>query len=502
MHLFKAGFDVSRVLLSSSLPGHFGGRYIFAPLPAVPALGIPAPISATQAFALGFPAVYIQGYGDPNYEEPFTYLSLFAQDEWQAHPSVLVKLGLRYQKQLLPGRMYRTNGYADPFAAPSAHDVAPRLAVAFDPGGNGRRVIRAAYGVFFEQNLGAILAVPAIVDGQDGVRTLVARFPATIAAWRAPNRRLPEPAAYPSLQFAVDPGLEAPFAHHLSVGVDQALGDALSLSASVNLVRGQNQIGAIDFNPIVPALGAGRRPLDVAGVAGTSTSVVQYTSYAETWYSGLDLMLRRSFSGKHAFTVAYTLSKAEDNSADFQGAFIPMENGRGRSSPDDTGVPSAFDPDLDRGPSAGDQRHRVVATGSYMLPWSLEVAGIVSVASGFPYNVLAGVDVNGDGDGGSSPQDRARTTPADPTTSVSRNSERLPGTASVDVRLTRRVRLKGTSHLELMLEGFNLFNRTNFTRINNVFGTGAYPTSPLPTYGQFTAAGAPRQIQLGLRVSY
>jgi hypothetical protein len=53
-----------------------------------------------------------------------------------------------------------------------------------------------------------------------------------------------------------------------------------------------------------------------------------------------------------------------------------------------------------------------------------------------------------------------------------------------------------------MVEAFNLFNRTNFTRINNVFGTGAYPTSPLPTYGQFTAAGAPRQIQLGLRVSY
>ena len=502
IHLFKAGVDVSRVVLSSSLPAHFGGRYIFAPLPAIPALGLPAPISATQAFALGLPAVYIQGFGNPDYERPFTYLSGFAQDEWQARRRLLLKFGVRYQKQLLPKTVFRTNGFAAPFSAPSENELAPRLALAFDPSGTGATLIRAAYGIFFEQNLGAVLAIPSIVDGRDGVRTLVARFPATVTAWRAPSRMLAEPPAYPSLQFALDPGLKTPFAHHLSVGLDHALGEALSVSASVNRVRGKNQIGAVDYNPIVPSLGPGRRPLDVAGLAGTSTSVLQYTSYAETWYWGLDLMLRRSFSGNHAFSVAYTLSKAEDNSPDFQSAFIPMENGRGRRNPDDKGLPIQFDPDLDRGPAVGDQRHRLVAAGSYMLPWSFEIAGIVSAASGFPYNVLAGADVNGDGDGGGSPQDRARVNPADATSSVRRNSERFPGTASVDVRLTRRVRVTGTSQIELMLEAFNLFNRTNFTGINNIFGTGAYPQAPLPTYGQFTAAGAPRQIQLGLRVSY
>jgi hypothetical protein len=463
---------------------------------------LPAPISATQAFALGLPAAYIQGFGNPDYEQPFTYVSAFAQDEWQASSRLLLKFGVRYQRELLPKAAFRTNGFAAPFFAPSANEFAPRLAVGFDPRGNGRSLIRAAYGLFFEQNLGAVLAIPSIVDGYEGVRTLVARFPATIPAWRAPNRMLPEPAAYPSLQFALDPGLKTPYAHHLSVGIDQALGQSLAFSATVNRVRGKDQIGAIDYNPIVPAFGPGRRPLDVAAQAGTSTSVLQYTSYAETWYWGLDLMLRRSFSGNHAFTIAYTLSKAEDNSPDFQSAFMPMENGRGRSSPDDTGLPEGFNRDLDRGPAIGDQRHRLVATASYMLPWQFQIAGIVSAASGLPYNVLAGADLNGDGDGGGAPQDRARVNPSDPATSVKRNSERLPSTATVDLRLTRRIQVKDSAHIDLMFEIFNLFNRTNFTRINNVFGTGAYPQNPLPTYGQFTAAGAPRQIQLALRVRY
>ena len=49
---------------------------------------------------------------------------------------------------------------------------------------------------------------------------------------------------------------------------------------------------------------------------------------------------------------------------------------------------------------------------------------------------------------------------------------------------------------------FNLFNRTNYTEINNIFGTGAYPTSPLPTFGQFTQAAPPRQVQLAFKVMF
>ncbi len=44
-----------------------------------------------------------------------------------------------------------------------------------------------------------------------------------------------------------------------------------------------------------------------------------------------------------------------------------------------------------------------------------------------------------------------------------------------------------------LFEVFNLFNRTNYTEINNIFGPGAYPSAGLPTFGQFTQAGRRRR---------
>ena len=56
--------------------------------------------------------------------------------------------------------------------------------------------------------------------------------------------------------------------------------------------------------------------------------------------------------------------------------------------------------------------------------------------------------------------------------------------------------------LELLVEAFNLLNRANFTEINNVFGTGAFPDNPLPTFGQFQRSAPPRQAQLGARFRF
>ena len=62
--------------------------------------------------------------------------------------------------------------------------------------------------------------------------------------------------------------------------------------------------------------------------------------------------------------------------------------------------------------------------------------------------------------------------------------------------------IDGPVTLDVMFEVFNLFNRTNFTDVNNVFGIGPFPEQPLPNYGVFTAAGPPRQIQLSGRLSF
>jgi hypothetical protein len=53
-----------------------------------------------------------------------------------------------------------------------------------------------------------------------------------------------------------------------------------------------------------------------------------------------------------------------------------------------------------------------------------------------------------------------------------------------------------------LAEVFNLTNRENVVNMNGNFGSGAYPANPSPSFGQVTAVGEPRSLQLGLRVSF
>ena len=129
------------------------------------------------------------------------------------------------------------------------------------------------------------------------------------------------------------------------------------------------------------------------------------------------------------------------------------------------------------------------------------LSGIVTLASGVPFNILAGSDLNGDGDAGTFPVDRARVNPADPSTSIGRNTGRLPTESTVDVRFSRRWRVSKTT-VEPVFEAFNLLNHTNFTAVNNVFGPGAFPVSPLPGFGQYQQSAPARQAQVALRVSF
>ena len=86
--------------------------------------------------------------------------------------------------------------------------------------------------------------------------------------------------------------------------------------------------------------------------------------------------------------------------------------------------------------------------------------------------------------------------PANIATSVQRNAGTLPAQATVDLRLARR--FPWSHELRRIFEVFNLFDRSNYTAVNNIFGTGAYPTTPLPTFGQFTQARRRARVQLAI----
>jgi hypothetical protein len=506
-HTLKAGFDAEVVWREMLLAQDFGGRFAFAPLPVLAGL-TPRPLTALEAFEAGLPAFYFQGYGDPAADGISSAMSLFASDEWRLTPRLTLGAGLRYQRYDVRLPTQRVSGPAGPidYEVPASGDLGPRLSISFDPTGRGRTTLRASAGTYVEDALLAIPLVSEIIDGES-VRLLQARLPVSAAAWSAPGHRLPEPAAaFPSLVQVAGPGFRAPFTRQLGVGVAQELGRGLRLSVDFIAARAKDQIGVLDFNPLVPSLGPGRRPNDVDGRPGTSASVNQFTNYGEGWYQAVAVSLRKRMGSRFEGLASYTNSSADDTVSDMFGqANVAEDAGLGRDLADVAGLPLGFDPSGFRGPAAVDQRHRFVLSGLLNLPWRLALSGIVTAGSGRPFTALAGADVNGDG---VSANDRARRDPQDPGSRAGRGAERMAATASLDARLSRRFPLSRGASVEAIVEGFNLSNRVNYAEVNNVFGTGPFPDQPQRdaqgrvTYGRFTKAYPPRQVQLALRLQF
>jgi hypothetical protein len=73
---------------------------------------------------------------------------------------------------------------------------------------------------------------------------------------------------------------------------------------------------------------------------------------------------------------------------------------------------------------------------------------------------------------------------------------------TLSARLSRSFPISGRVELNAAIEAFNLTNRANVITRNTNFGTGSYPEDPLPSFGQITAMGDPRSVQLAVRLKF
>jgi hypothetical protein len=85
---------------------------------------------------------------------------------------------------------------------------------------------------------------------------------------------------------------------------------------------------------------------------------------------------------------------------------------------------------------------------------------------------------------------------------ISRNAGTGSDFLSTSARISRTFRVSGRAEIEALAEVFNLTNHTNVVTRNANFGPGAYPTNPLPTFGQVTAVGEARTWQFAARVRF
>jgi len=259
--------------------------------------------------------------------------------------------------------------------------------------------------------------------------------------------------------------------------------------------------------------------LRTPGTISPFGSINAQTSDGNSTYHALNADLKKRFSNHFQFLASYTWSHSIDDSSDLQTLLLPQDNRRFNE---------------ERADALFDQRHRFVFSGVITSPaaWrsgdgfhrflsDFTVAPIFEWSSGRPLNILSNQDTNND----QSNQTDRPTVLADGTLCVAgefgcvagitngdftrgnlpRNFGLIHNYMSFDMRVAKLVRLSDRVRLELIAEGFNLFNRFNeaaaspfiedVRAFNQRAGNGRYYSRP-------TASFDPRQFQFGLKLNF
>jgi Carboxypeptidase regulatory-like domain/TonB dependent receptor-like, beta-barrel len=188
-HDTKFGFDLNYIPINAIFTVNYGGVIDIGSLSANNALptatyatlvsalppGFPIPgLSPVQAYGFGVPADVIQGLGSPSDSFHNKEIGAFWQDSWRVNQKLTLNYGLRYDIEIPPSlkpigspiaqSAYNLLGLQKGINT-ATHNFQPRLGLAFDPKGDGKTVIRASYGLFYDHPL---LGLYFLGDASDG----------------------------------------------------------------------------------------------------------------------------------------------------------------------------------------------------------------------------------------------------------------------------------------------------------------------------------------------
>lgn len=494
-HAIKIGFDFNRSWDRLNSTGNFGGAYSYSnALQFGKDLLSPGTArnysSFTQAFGLTG-----DEFNSKNY-------SWFAQDQWRMQRRLTFNYGLRYELQTLP-KPFAPNPLVPETQNLNLDKTAfgPRAGIAWDVMGNSKTVVRGGYGMFYtiipNGMIDNALRQTGLPDPTKNTVSLTFQ-PTSGGAPTFPNTLsgIPTGASVPTPSvFRIDGSFKRPRAQEVNVGIDRQLTSNLALSVSYIYTYGDQIYTQIDSNLPNPQftrtyqLPSGST-FQVPFAAGPNSSpnsarpnpnlgaVILNTSNGESWYNAMMVELRRRLTNGLQFNVSYTLAKVENTtgSAGGDGSSTEGSFSGGRFL-------DQFSKISNRGVSPTDQRQRLAANGIWQMPfgkngtdfgshlvkgWSLST--IVSAESGRPYATGLSIPsipfTNTDGTqwngyGGVLGQGGLNLLPT-----VPRNNNTGRPNYRVDLRLGRDFHITERLVTQIVAEGFNIFNHSNWTNYN------------------------------------
>jgi len=174
-HNTKFGVDFNYIPINAIFTVNYGGVVDIGSVSASDlGLSFGPGLSPVQGYGAGIPADVIQGLGSPSDSFHNIAFGAFWQDSWRVNPKLTVNYGLRYDIEKPPTLKPINSPLAQAAynllnlqkgIQTAKHNFQPRIGMAFDPGGNGKTVIRASYGMFYDHPL---LGLYFLGDASDG----------------------------------------------------------------------------------------------------------------------------------------------------------------------------------------------------------------------------------------------------------------------------------------------------------------------------------------------
>lgn len=483
--------------------------------------------------------------------------SLYAQDSFRVNSKLTVNYGARYDVDYgfyqPKFGTYENNRGLQALRAiglipqgkgvpqDDTNNVSPRIGIAYDPTGKGKAVLRASYGLFYDQ---IFTNVQFFALQQSGANIYTFRdfdtpYRFGIDPLPVQTGNLRNVPAGGQLRL-IDPNIVTPYSQQSSINFQYELTKNFVLETQYIHILGLHEFANVDLNPrsgiLNPNFAVGTpssrnpRVLNAAfAKAGLPTfgRVRMASSISRSRYDGFTIGVTKRYGGdgkfKYQYGFNYTLSRTLAYGGPLLGA---SRNDFGNTFEN----PFQLFRPVDLGRTGEDARHRAVINGILDMPYGFQVSSIIQAESARPFPVVDGNDINGDGqfndfvrvDGNGN---FIQFNNGD----MAKNAGRVLGVNAgrgvpyfqVDLRVTKSVKLTERIKAEGYVEFFNLLNRANignnFTGdISASIATGKNTPPRLPVnlkdlqpagllgsgFGAGTTVGIPFQMQLGFRISY